>query len=302
VSDKTRSVGAPSPESGPISRFYISQHLRLHYADWGNHGAPPLLLIHGGRDHARSWDWVARALRGDYHVLAVDLRGHGDSEWAKGSSYPIPDAVYDIVQLVDQLALSPVTIVGHSLGGAIGMLYAGTYPEKLKRLIVIEGWIWPPQQQAKDLAVPADERIRKWVDQLTAVAARAPRKYSSLDAAIERMMAENTRLSLEQAAHLTRHGMTQNEDGTYSWKYDNYNRATVPYKFTDQDVTRLWSRIACPTLLMRGAEGPLPDPAAAGLVGLLPDATAVNVSGAGHWVHHDRLDDVVALVRSFAKG
>ncbi len=68
---------------GPSSSFYISQRLKLHYVDWGNEGAPPLLLIHGGRDHARSWDWVARDLRRDYHVIAPDLRGHGDSAWAR---------------------------------------------------------------------------------------------------------------------------------------------------------------------------------------------------------------------------
>ena len=71
---------------GPSSSFYISQRLKLHYVDWGNEAAPPLLLIHGGRDHARSWDWVARDLRRDYHVIAPDLRGHGDSAWAKDRS------------------------------------------------------------------------------------------------------------------------------------------------------------------------------------------------------------------------
>src|ERR1700758_5657853 len=73
--------------SGPTSRIYFSQRLRLHYVDWGNPAAPPLILLHGGRDHCRNWDWVAAACRDDYHVIAPDLRGHGDSAWSASRHY-----------------------------------------------------------------------------------------------------------------------------------------------------------------------------------------------------------------------
>jgi pimeloyl-ACP methyl ester carboxylesterase len=82
---------APSSSTDPKDHFYESQGLRLHYADWGNEAAPPLLLIHGGRDHCRSWDAIARALQPHFHVMAPDLRGHGDSDWAKGSSYSLSE-------------------------------------------------------------------------------------------------------------------------------------------------------------------------------------------------------------------
>jgi len=72
---------------GPTSHTYFSQRLRLHYVDWGNAGKPPLLMIHGGRDHCRNWDWTAAALRHDWHVIAPDLRGHGDSQWSPDGSY-----------------------------------------------------------------------------------------------------------------------------------------------------------------------------------------------------------------------
>ena len=81
---------------GPTSHYYYSQRLKLHYVDWGNTAAPPLLLIHGGRDHARNWDWVALALRDTYHIIAPDLRGHGDSEWAWGGQYAMIDYVLDM--------------------------------------------------------------------------------------------------------------------------------------------------------------------------------------------------------------
>ena len=115
--------------SGPTSRVYFSQRLRLHYVDWGNPSAPPLLLLHGGRDHCRNWDWVAAALRRDWHVLAPDLRGHGDSQWSPDGNYSTAAYVYDLAQLIHQQELAPVTIVAHSLGGNIAIRYAGVYPD-----------------------------------------------------------------------------------------------------------------------------------------------------------------------------
>ena len=125
--------------SGPTSRIYFSQRLRLHYVDWGNPGAPPLLLVHGGRDHCRNWDWVAGALRRDWHVLAPDLRGHGDSQWSPDGNYTIAGYVYDLAQLIHQQELAPVTIIAHSLGGVIALRYAGIYPELRRQLVAIEG-------------------------------------------------------------------------------------------------------------------------------------------------------------------
>src|ERR1035441_3524257 len=111
-------------EHGPTSQSYISQRLRLHYVDWGNPDAPPLLLIHGGRDHCRSWDWAANRLRKDWHVIAPDLRGHGDSQWSDSGAYPIEAHVYDLFQLISQHDMAPVTIIGHSLGGNVSVRYA----------------------------------------------------------------------------------------------------------------------------------------------------------------------------------
>ena len=124
--------------SGPVSRFYISQGLRLHYADWGNEAAPPLILVHGGRDHCRSWDLIARSLQPHFHVLAPDLRGHGDSDWTKGSSYALSDYVYDLSRLVRSMA-RPVAMIGHSMGGMVGLIYAGTFPDQVSALVVIDG-------------------------------------------------------------------------------------------------------------------------------------------------------------------
>ena len=123
---------------GPSSSFFYSQRLRLHYVDWGNPEKPLLLLIHGGRDHARNWDWVARALRNDWHIVAPDLRGHGDSSWAIGGMYSMPEFVLDISSLLEAIGEFPVTIIGHSLGGAIALQYTGVFPERVRRLVAMQ--------------------------------------------------------------------------------------------------------------------------------------------------------------------
>src|SRR5271169_5826581 len=105
--------------SGPTSQSYISQRLRLNYVDWGNPQAPPLILLHGGQDHCRNWDWVAQRMRDEWHIIAPDLRGHGDSEWSADGFYSMAGYVYDLAQLVHQQRLAPVTIIAHSLGGNI---------------------------------------------------------------------------------------------------------------------------------------------------------------------------------------
>src|SRR5262245_25464613 len=114
---------------GPTSHYFFSQRLRLHYVDWGNADKPLLLLIHGGRDHCRNWYWVARELRRDWHIIAPDLRGHGDSQWSVGGSYALIDYTLDIAQLLGAIGEFPLTIIGHSLGGSIALQYTGTYPD-----------------------------------------------------------------------------------------------------------------------------------------------------------------------------
>src|SRR3569833_3369812 len=103
---------------GPTSHLYFSQRLRLHYVDWGNEDAPALLLIHGGRDHCRNWDWVAERLLDRYHIIAPDLRNHSDSEWATGASYNEINYVYDIAQLGRRGGGAPGAGGARARGGA----------------------------------------------------------------------------------------------------------------------------------------------------------------------------------------
>ena len=113
------------------------------------------------------------------------------------------------------------------------------------------------------------------------------------------MQEENKRLSPQQARHLTQHGINQNEDGTYSWKFDNYVRSRFPNDMTEAEVQELWSRITCPTLLVYGSESWAVSPERDGRIKHFQNARVQTFERAGHWVHHDRLDDFVAVVRDF---
>jgi pimeloyl-ACP methyl ester carboxylesterase len=286
---------------GPTSHFWFSQRLRLHYVDWGNEGAPPLLMIHGGRDHCRNWDWVAARLRDRYHIIAPDLRGHGDSAWSVGGNYDLPGHVYDIAQLVHQWGQGPISIICHSLGAAIGLAYTGAFPDTVTKLVAIEG-LGPPAELAEKIDRPVDVRMREWVAVRRESAGRAPRRYARIEDAVARMMEENPHLSPEQARHLTIHGAHQNEDGTYSWKFDNQarnSRAPGVDGFSQDDIRYLWSCITCPVLLVRGAESWASDPVVDGGIKHFRNARLVNFERAGHWVHHDRLDGFVAETESF---
>ena len=141
--------------------------------------------------------------------------------------------------------------------------------------------------------------MHDWIGGQRGLAGRMPRRYASIEEAFHRMQDENPHLSAEQARHLTVHGVNQNEDGSYTWKFDNYVRAFPPYDMSGRDIQLLWSRISCPTLLVYGKESRAGDPAADGRAELFRHASVVGIDGAGHWSHHDRLDEFLHIVREF---
>ncbi len=284
---------------GPISNSFISQRLRLNYVDWGNPDAPPLLLIHGGRDHCRSWDWVAEELRHDWHIIAPDLRGHGDSAWSPEGNYEMSSFVYDLAQLIHQLDLSPVTIVSHSMGGNISIRYSGLYPENVRKLVAIEGLGPSPKMLAEREAKGFANRFREWIDDKRNAAGRQPKRYPTLETALERMKAENSYLTDEQARHLTIHGISRNEDGTWSWKFDNYLNVWGGFDIPHEELRKLWGAITCPTLLLYGADSWASHPESDGRAAHFKNAKVVEFENAGHWLHHDQFDRFIAEIKAF---
>lgn len=285
--------------TGPVSHSFISQRLRLHYVEWGAPDAPPLLLVHGGRDHCRSWDWVARELASDWRVIAPDLRGHGDSAWSPDGEYSILSHIYDLAQLIHQLGIAPMPIVAHSLGGNIALRYTGLYPDKVSKVVAIEGLGPSPKMLAERQNQPFEKRWREWIESKRAAAGRTPRRYKTLDEAYARMKDENAHLSDEQVRHLTVHGVSQNEDGTYSWKFDNYQRVWPPVDASQAEIEALWNAITCPTLLCYGERSWASNPVSDGRIRHFHHAKVVSFADAGHWVHHDQFDRFMAELKAF---
>ena len=197
---------------------------------------------------------MAQELRKDWHVIAPDLRGHGDSAWSPDGNYAMDAFVYDFAQLVHTLGHEQVTIVAHSLGGNIATRFTGLYPEKVRKLVNIEGLGPSPEMRARDRG---QGQLRTGCANGSPTSAKPPaacRAAMTLEAAYARMKEENSFLTDEAARHLTVHGAIRNEDGTWSWKFDNYLNiwpvGDIPYG----EQEKLWEAITCPMLLLYGAD------------------------------------------------
>ncbi len=281
----------------PVSRSYTSQRLRLNYVVWGDEGRPPVLLVHGGRDHARNWDFVAEALVPEFSVYAVDLRGHGDSDWAYGSMYSMPEYTADIAAFAAHLDRGPLPLVGHSLGGGIVLQYAGTFPDQVTRVATVEG-LGPGVHERR----PAHLRMSEWIQHQRGFEERQPRRYRSLEEAVERMHEANPHLTEAMARHLAENGVRRHEDGTYTWKFDNYVRMHSPYEFMIDDARELWNQIRCPVLLIRGDKSWATDPEQDGKASAFHTYSSIQIQNAGHWVHHDQLGEFLAVLLPFLRG
>ena len=285
--------------TGPISNSFISQRLRLNYVDWGNPDAPPLILQHGGRDHCRSWDWVAEELRHDWHVIAADLRGHGDSAWSPDGDYSQNAYLYDFTQLIHTLGYDQVTIVAHSLGGSIATRFTGLYPEKVRKLANIEGLGLSPDQLMERDKNGYAVRLREWIANRRKAAGRMPRRYATIKAAYERMKEENAYLTDIQARHLTIHGISRNEDGTWSWKFDHYLNVWPVDDAPEANTFELWSAITCPMLLFYGRDSFASNPERDGRLRHFRNTRVIEYENAGHWLHHDQFERFMADLKAF---
>ena len=280
----------------PTSHSFYSQRLRLQFVEWGDPKAPTIVFVHGVRDHSRTWDDVLEYFADDYHIVAPDLRGHGDSEWVHGSGYDYLDYLYDLYQLIVQNDYGPVYLVGHSLGGAITSFFAGTYPELVAKLVVIEGiGMW--QRDAVD--IPLREKLRVWVEATQSLADRQPKRYDSLEAAYQRMQEANPQLSSEQAYHLTLHGSVRHEDGRFTWKYDNYTYNFASMGIRADEMIELWESIQCPVLLLNAANGLDNRTGQDGTLLHFSNAQLHDIADAGHWTHHDQPEAVVNHIKEF---
>lgn len=260
---------------------------RFHYTERGEREAPVAVLLHGITGHARTWDDEGAALAARYRVLALDQRGHGDSDPPPDADYTIATLASDLAAFADALGLATFALVGLSLGGRVGIQYAGTHPGRVSRLVVVD--IGP------DIAPAGRARVG-------GLMAGAPEHFASVDEAFAYMRANNPRYTDAMLRHRVTHGLRPLPDGGVTWKYDRGLRDLVRSgRWSDPiDLWPAWRAIACPTLLVRGTESDiLSAKIAKTMVEAQPKTRYVEVGGAGHTVPGDQPETFVKLLREF---
>jgi esterase len=256
--------------------------LTFHYLDWGTAGQPPLLLLHGGAQTAHSWDEVAPDLAGDHHVLALDQRGHGDTDWAPAGRYRREDFVADIAAFLDDRGWREVVLIALSLGGLNAIAFAASHSARTRGMVVVD--VVPTVSPAGGRAIRAQLAVRD---------------FASFEQAVERAHAFNPRRTRANVEERLRHALRQGADGRWTYKFD----PAIGSGGLEADFERLWEqvrRIRCPTLLVRGAESAILSPEASQrFLDELPGAELAQVPGAGHSVMGDNPAGFLAAVRPF---
>lgn len=256
----------------PASQAIDVNGLRVHYLDWGNPGAPPVVCVHGYTSSAQAFNALARRFHDRCHFVALDVRGHGASAWSPAGAYQYRDQVGDLAAVVDKLGLSRFTLIGTSMGGIIAMAYAGTHPDRLTHLVIND--IGP------DVEV-GSQRITQMVGS-------RPDEFGTLDDAMayrRQMSPIVAGRALDDQRELALGVLRQRPDGRWIWKMDPaYIEQRV--KIGPPARPALWpalQRVTCPTLVVWGSDSDvLSEAQARRMVDTLADGELVTVSGVGH--------------------
>lgn len=256
----------------PQSTFLIVNGLRMHYLDWGYPSALPVVCVHGYTSSAQAFAAPARHFQGRFHIIALDVRGHGESAWSPTEAYQYHDQISDLAGFVDQLGLEQFALIGTSMGGIIAMAYAGAHPERLLRLVI------------NDIGPDAEVGSQR----ITQMVGDRPEEFASLEDAIayRRLVSPITaRRSDEDQRELALGVLRQQPDGRWVWKMDP---AYIRQRVQQGPPLRpaLWpalQRIPCPTLVVWGRESDvLSEAQARRMVDILPQAELVAVPSVGH--------------------
>lgn len=272
------------------SHFVVRDAIRLHHLDWGNDARPTVVLVHGSRLHAHVWNDFCRRFRDRFHIVAVDQRGHGDSGWCDRRNYALEDFYQDLRAVVAERALPRFTLIGHSLGGRVSMLYAERHPEQVERLVLVDIAAGRPAN------LPADADLSRIAE------TPPPREFESTAEACEYLAGIMVRAPRHMIEESVRHGMRQVGEGRYTWKYDpallQRTRGAGP-------AVDLWTtvrRIAAPTLLQYGdVSQVVNEPLAQRMADTMPDCRIERIEGAGHALFTDQPDAFAASVARFVQ-
>jgi len=271
-----------------VRRSFKVDGLTLRALAWGEHGRPALCFLHGGSAHAHWWDAVAPAFADRYEVIALDQRGHGESEWGPsstdGTAYATENFVADLVQVMDALEWKDMTLCGHSMGGHNAMAFAAWHPDRVRRLVVVDS----------RPTIPPDR-----LERMHRRGHRGPRRHETLETALAsfRLLPPDTAADPAFLRHLAQAGIVE-RDGRFLYRFDpatSGNRRPA-------DVWALLDRITAPTLLVRGEHSPvLTRPTVQEMASRIPQARWEEIAGAYHHLVLDRPAAFTVVLENFLR-
>jgi esterase len=274
----------PGVVAQPADRFVTVDGLRIHYVDWGTAGRQPFIMLHGLDRVARTFDHLATHFNRRYHVLAVDLRGHGDSDWDPQGRYLVEDHVSDLEGLVRQLGLRNIVLWGNSTGGRVAQVFAGLHPDLVSHVIAEDVGPERPRQIADSYARRVEQEDQGWASQ---------------DELLARLRQSNPAMSEAVLQAYVRHGTRRRDDGRIVWKRDpNLVKGFVP--------TDLWpfvEQIGSPILYVLGGRSTIVSPATQDMLrARLPQVRIVTMPGLGHYPSDEQPAEFTAIVERFLDG
>ena len=277
--------------------YFDVRGLRYHVRHWASKGAPKVVLLHGWMDVSASFQFLVDALRGSWDIYAPDWRGYGQTDWDKSDCYWFPDYLADLDFLLDAIG-APVHLVGHSLGGNVACMYAGVKPERVTKLVNLEGFGMvgtKPQD--------APKRYARWLSELHDRPGLRP--YANFGELAKRLRENNPRLSEERSEFLARHWGRETKEGKVVLCGDPAHKIVNPVLYRYEEARACWQQVRCPVLWIDGAET-----AAVKRLGLdetqrrerrdaFQNLRYASVPAAGHMLHHDQPEAVAKLIEEF---
>lgn len=287
------------------SLFLDVRGLRYHVRRWpprsGDAGAPKLFLLHGWMDVSASFQFMVDALEGDWDVYAPDWRGYGLTEWAKADAYWFADYIADLEALLERFqGETAVNLVGHSLGGNVASLYAGIRPQRVAKLVNLEGFGLAPTRPEQ-----APRRYARWLDELRERPRLRP--YKDFAELASRLRSSNPRLDPEKASFLARH-WGREEGGGVVLRSDPAHKIVNPVLYREEEARACWRQVSAPVLWVDAADSDilkrlgLSAAQQAERRALFSSLTYVKIDAAGHMLHHDQPAELARLIEGFIRG
>jgi len=270
--------------AGYQDRYITVNGLRLHYLDWGSDDKPPFIMLHGISRVAHQFDHIAARFKNDYHVMAIDMRGHGDSAWSPNGAYLVADYVKDLEGFAEQLNLRGLLLLGNSTGGRVVQVYAGLHPDRVARLIVED--VGP--ERPTDIAAAFQRQVQQEAS-----------GWASEDELLESLKRSNAKTPENILRSYAHFGARQREDGRIVWKRD----PNLARGFIETELWRFVREIKCPTIyILGGASRIVPPETQQKLKETLPSVKMVVMPGLGHYPDQESTEDFLRIAQAFLAG